>query len=473
MVRSLIAGIAPALLLVTSIAWSAEPSATRRQTQRRQAVERQLDQPLEWDVADKSTVTIEEFIQHVREQHGLAIRWDSATFTAMGGGGMLSLGYPRRSPSYVQTSYYPSAPASPCPGGVCPDGMTVPPPLTWAGDLPYAVAQSYAPPLGSAPPVFLANAEPVAPATAATPVNAAPPAQPVVESAKPAAVPSAAAPIEKPTLLPPSPEATTPQKLEPIPPPQTGQLEASPPKAEGSDEELPHLAIARMPISVAALSLNDATIGEVLAQLLDSAMPPIVDGGEMIGLPLATRAMTLDYLIQGNAIVITTHLRANASKETRVYSTTGIKAVQADDLVRVITHSVRPWSWRTQANEIAERLAARWPKGDTLQLPKINLDLNQGISFASNETTAGAGPVPEPQKPISEEAVAATGQLLAGGAVAAVQSLVAAAEIIHHGDPPTAVIEVLPGRLVITQSQGAHREIAELLEQLQDENAPQ
>ena len=67
---------------------------------------------------------------------------------------------------------------------------------------------------------------------------------------------------------------------------------------------------------------------------------------------------------------------------------------------------------------------------------------------------------------MSEETVAATGQLLAGGAVATVHSIVAALEIVHHGDPPTGVIESLPGILIITQSQAAHREIKELLDEL-------
>jgi hypothetical protein len=50
--------------------------------------------------------------------------------------------------------------------------------------------------------------------------------------------------------------------------------------------------------------------------------------------------------------------------------------------------------------------------------------------------------------------------------LAAAQSIVAALEIVHHGDPPTGVIESLPGILIITQSQAAHREIRELLREL-------
>ena len=58
---------------------------------------------------------------------------------------------------------------------------------------------------------------------------------------------------------------------------------------------------------------------------------------------------------------------------------------------------------------------------------------------------------------------------MAGGALAAVNSIVAALEIVHHGDPPTGVIESLPGILIITQSQAAHHEIKELLYELGEE----
>ena len=39
-------------------------------------------------------------------------------------------------------------------------------------------------------------------------------------------------------------------------------------------------------------------------------------------------------------------------------------------------------------------------------------------------------------------------------------------QVLYHSDPPTGVVEVLPGMLIISQSQSAHREIADLLEQL-------
>ncbi len=168
-------------------------------------------------------------------------------------------------------------------------------------------------------------------------------------------------------------------------------------------------------------------------------------------------------------MLITTRLRANSLKETRVYRLGLLGEMPPEALIRVITRSIRPWSWRSQANEIAEQLASRWPRSST-PLPQIKVNLQEGIKLTS--ANEGVGPIPSTgtTPDISADTVAATGQLLAGGAVATVQSIVAALEIVHHGDPPTGVIESLPGALIITQSQAAHREIQELLDELAQGN---
>jgi hypothetical protein len=44
-----------------------------------------------------------------------------------------------------------------------------------------------------------------------------------------------------------------------------------------------------------------------------------------------------------------------------------------------------------------------------------------------------------------------------------------AVEMVHFAEPPTGTIQTLPGKLIITQSQAAHREIADLLKQLEEE----
>ena len=61
------------------------------------------------------------------------------------------------------------------------------------------------------------------------------------------------------------------------------------------------------------------------------------------------------------------------------------------------------------------------------------------------------------------------GHALAAGIVVLANTSLSTLEAIHYADPPTGSIRMLPGKLIITQSQAAHREIAELLKQLSDE----
>ena len=61
------------------------------------------------------------------------------------------------------------------------------------------------------------------------------------------------------------------------------------------------------------------------------------------------------------------------------------------------------------------------------------------------------------------------GNALINGLVTLLQVTLTSAEILHYAEPPTASIETLPGKLIITQSQAAHREIDDLLKQLAEE----
>lgn len=484
--RPLLWGLVCALSAAVSSASAAEP-VRRKALERRAAVERLLDQPLDWDLKDRDSITLKEFTEHVRQHHGLSIRWDAATFLMLQGGGesLLGFGARRATPSataYLPSGYLPSgyAPSACPPGMECPAPLPAGPPATFAEpytNLSYAGPQ-YVKPAAAAitlPPTAKPQPGLLAEAPAAPPIAPAEQAAPVAESAKPAEKSPAPKAVAAPALVPVSPND------QPLTPPIAEDAKA-PPATDKSDESShdeapPHEQFAKMPIALSALSLEDATIEEALQQMLDAVMPPMGDlAGETIGVPIVTRAMTLDYLIEGNSVLITTHLRANSRKETRVYRIGHLKNLPPEALARVITHSVRPWSWRTQATEIAERLASRWPKGDFLSLPIASIDgmeLMEGIKLTAGQAAGAVQPAggsspaaPAAAKEATDEAVAATGQLLAGGAVATVQSIVAALEIVHHGDPPTGVIETLPGMLIVTQSQGAHREIADLLEEL-------
>jgi hypothetical protein len=58
---------------------------------------------------------------------------------------------------------------------------------------------------------------------------------------------------------------------------------------------------------------------------------------------------------------------------------------------------------------------------------------------------------------------------MVNGLVTFVQATVLGLEMAHHAEPPTGTIQVLGTKLVVTQSQAAHREIADLLKQLAEE----
>jgi hypothetical protein len=448
--------------LVIVLGWSlggmaelaAEDLAALRPAQRKAAVESKLDQPLQWDLADREQVTLAEFMEFVQEKHGLKIRWDA---------GSLALFQGEQAPQFglfpipaSQPAYYPAHPTS-----YASDPLTAPPPL--ASDVTYfPIPPESAKPVAAPVPSQPASPKTLAPAPYPARSSYAPsPATPAHDDAPPPDLPATGQPAggSPPKILPSTPPANAG-------PPGTAEPEADGRDAAQGNEEL-LATFGETPIAVSALALTDATVREGLKQLLD-ALPAAAGAALQLGLPITTRALKLDLLVDENSVLITTQLRANAAKETRVYRLGALGEMPPETLVRVITHSVRPWSWRSQAHEIAEQLASRWPK-TPLPLPKVEFNMTEGVKLALSE--GAAAPQPAAALPAaSEAAVAATGQLLAGGAVAALDTVVAALEIVHHGDPPTGVIEVLPGALVITQSQAAHREIEELLDALRAEN---
>jgi hypothetical protein len=414
---------------------AAEPAGPSK-TKQREAVEAILAKPVEWTPADPQSITIDAFIAHVREKHGLAIRWDTTSVgLTVAGSDMLS-GLSASAHRAV-TVWNPGAPS--------------PYVQTYSPVVPARLQKhitNFAPPAEALPPAIDPNAKPAAPPEKLSPN--------VIEDVQPAPL-TADTPKPRPTTAPAAPEE--------------------------EDEELPHQLLSARPISPSAIALTSASVGEVLQQLLDAAAPPITDTGESLGMPLSIRALTLDYIIEGRAVVITTRLRANAVKETRVYQISNLKGVPPEQVAKVICHSIRPWSWRSQASEIADRLAARLPK-TSMKLPQISVasqyipspilttSAADGSTPPEAEPTGPPSPLPQQQAELSAEDLANLGQLLTGGALAAVETVVNTFEIVHYGDPPTAVMEVLPGVLVITQSQGAHREIAELLEQLAAARTP-
>jgi hypothetical protein len=107
-------------------------------------------------------------------------------------------------------------------------------------------------------------------------------------------------------------------------------------------------------------------------------------------------------------------------------------------------------------------------EGDLIELTSAEEESSE--SPEESETTAVQEATTEPRNPAAELlAMQAMGGLLSSGTRAAMHGTLSSVEILHYADPPTGIIEVLPGRLVISQSLGAHREIKDLLEQLSAE----
>src|SRR5436190_15087944 len=96
-------------LLASQSAFAAEPARSAK-TKQREAVEAILAKPVEWTPADEQSITIDAFIAHVREKHGLAIRWDTSSVQLTVAGSDL-IGSLSRSSKIAVTNWNPGAPS--------------------------------------------------------------------------------------------------------------------------------------------------------------------------------------------------------------------------------------------------------------------------------------------------------------------------------------------------------------------------
>lgn len=233
--------------------------------------------------------------------------------------------------------------------------------------------------------------------------------------------------------------------------------------------------------TVAIGTVDGRTISFATALRMALDAFPNVSADDSTGLPLAmSDASSLDYLVEDDCILITSRLKALTDKETRVYSIKDLKDVKAQDLSMVICQSIRPWSWRSRIDELGEQL-----KDGKLSIPPaalawtakygVQLADETGIVANVGESTytknAESSKTDEKKTSASDDAqeAAMLGNALANGLVTFAQASLTTLEVVHYADPPTGSIRVLPGKLIITQSQAAHREIAKLLKQLGDE----
>jgi hypothetical protein len=231
---------------------------------------------------------------------------------------------------------------------------------------------------------------------------------------------------------------------------------------------------------IATFDGQEITVATALRLALDAF--PDINADDSAGMPLAmTNATLLDFLVEDDGILITTRLKALTYKETRVYSIKNLKDANPNELSKVICQSVRPWSWRSRIDELGEQL-----KSGTSAIPPAMLAalMKSGMELASDETgiavdtsektdtaKSDSSKTNEKNATSSDDAqqAAMLGTAVANSLVTLAHASLSTLEVIHYADPPTGSIRVLPGKLIITQSQAAHREIAELLKQLSDD----
>jgi hypothetical protein len=453
-----------------------EPSSTRP-SQRRLTIEKLLDRPLQWNLEKQESVTLEAMIEHVRANHHLHIRWDLNSLEPVFGEQSFISEFistaANRQTDHVASCFAPgvnlnSAPLAAVNDAGAPSSSAISPYSEPAQVSSYPQTAQVNPYV-STPPQYAVPQAGVTPENASTAATYPQAPQSPANINSPPAVASLASPYDPPKLPTeqPSQSASTPatESTADVTPNSTTAAEPQPGTSTETGVAALIAACESSPIPLSALSLEQATVREALRQMLDATTPSTSAILIPVGVPITTRALALDLLVDENSVLITTRLRANSRKETRTYRLGSLSELPPESLERVITHSIRPWSWRSQANEIAEQLASHW-QDTSAELPNIDWNATNGITLKpAEQAAAGANPA-NALSNVNANTIAATGKLVAGGALATVNSVVAALEIMHHGDPPTGVIESLPGFLIITQSQAAHREIEELLHDL-------
>ncbi|HEY4261182.1 MAG TPA: hypothetical protein VGM98_13540 [Schlesneria sp.] len=459
---------------------SAKAAVPPRVISGRTQIEALLLSPAKLDFEGRKQVTVREVLDQLHQQHHLSLRFDTPTLAAMLD---KSSQTPAYRPAQVAAGYMaPLGFPAYCPGASCPTGVvhiqSAQPAYPVAGvayqapDEAGNIAPAQAPaapaPAAATPPelrlrALLNDDDSViaAPIAAPAPAVATPPA-----AIAPAAAVAPAAPPQAYSDS--SPTGAAPADASPLgrkkPPAVTAPEATETPK--GIQQILEELLDKELDIQT--LDLSRVSIATVLRQALDAA--PTAQSDEVSGMPiLMTNAALLDYLIEDDGLLITTRMKALSTRETRVYSIKHLQDLPPEQLSKTIRQSIRPWSWRSQISDLGEQLKGTPIPGETLtSLVKTGVQLvgaEVGIDIS-------AEPVAEP-KPTSRADEARQMEMLGGaitnGLVTFAQSTLLALEMLHYAEPPTATIQTLVHKLIITQSQTGHREIAELLKQLADD----
>jgi hypothetical protein len=246
------------------------------------------------------------------------------------------------------------------------------------------------------------------------------------------------------------------------------------------DDENPETNIVEkfltLEINIQTMCLKQSNVSTVLRQMLDAM--PIVFGSDVMEMPFPisfTNACLLDYIVEDDGLLITTRMQALSHKETRVYSVKHLKNLNPEQLAKIVRQSIRPWSWRSQINDLGDQLrgSVHIPSEmvKTIMSTGIQLAAAQSgatVSISGDEPSESPSPSETSKKSEAEE-LDALGNATVNGLITLAHATVLSLEMVHHADFPTGTIFTLPGKLIVTQSQATHREIADLLKQLSED----
>ncbi len=480
----------PAPLPAAKAAAESKPTAPKEKTSAtagRRKLEAQLRQPANLDFGDRKSVSVAEFLAEIRKVHQLSIRFDAPGLAGLyGPEAFVSLPAEEAPATPPSTNKKPAASEKESPVAksqmitkpqptVAPVAPSKPPVATKAS--PATVGDAYGSPVGE---TLKPSASNVTPQPFPLPPLSADGRSALVTPIPPSVVTvtySEENPINVP-LAPPAAATTVAAPAAPAAPPEEPWEPTQEPKeVQQEGNAFDHLL--QMQISLVSFNPQTVTLGTALRQALDSlsVVNPLSESDDELMLPaMFTEATKFDYMVEEDGLLISFRFMTLLQKETRVYSLKNLPGVTSDQLAAIIRQSVRPWSWRSHINDLGEQLkngTDRLPKSMAGSLAKagtsaLEVVTEGAVSLASATSTTGEVK-PEATKELTAEEMKQLGHGVVNTLTTMTHASLSALEMVHYAELPTATMQTLPGRLVITQTQAAHREIAELLEQLAEE----
>ncbi|MCB9954017.1 MAG: hypothetical protein H6824_23830 [Planctomycetaceae bacterium] len=460
--------------MLSGLLLAAEPANELAKKAKATSVEERLQARADLDFGEAETISFGDLLSQIQQEHGVLVRLDRASAMQMSltlSEGLVSKDdlaqIPQKKSQESKTNSQPlfvvqsvatyQQPAAACP--TCQPGqLQVPlysgspvPPMAGAAVIQPAPVDPYTPVVRPVTPVYpVSNEESV-------------PSLQVVESPATQSIEVVDPPIAKVE----SPAAEANEEAEET----TEAVDGSGVHALGVYESV----FRKSEVQVALLQGEDLTVEQVLRAALGQVSTYLeVEGGEDLAMFPAsyTHAYDWDLMTKDGCVLITTRLQANLNKVARVYRLPKDSDLSPEEVALVIRKSVRPWSWLDEIDDVVNMVQMDLPPAALFQsLPKIkNINLTGNghlVEFASaeegEEASENEGTDEEETNPaVAIASLKAIGSLMSTSTIAAAHTAVNTTEMLHFADPPTATMQVLPGMLVITQSQSAHREIEEL-----------